>query len=61
MARELLLDARKAVLKGVSPAIEKQRGKHRMVSIKTFGAAMDAWLANAKLAETILESKSWAS
>lgn len=39
--RELLLDARKAVLKGVSPAIEKQREKHRMVSIKTFGAAMD--------------------
>lgn len=52
MARELLLDARKSVLKGVSPAIEKQRGKQRMVSIKTFGAAMDAYLAHAKLADS---------
>jgi len=29
MARELLLDARKAVLKGTSPALEKQREKRR--------------------------------
>ena len=29
MARELLLDARKAVLKGASPALEKQREKRR--------------------------------
>ncbi|MBD8643494.1 tyrosine-type recombinase/integrase [Stenotrophomonas sp. CFBP 13724] len=52
MARELLLDARKAVLKGVSPAIEKQREKRRVASIKTFGEAMDAWFANAKLADS---------
>jgi hypothetical protein len=49
MARELLLDARKAVLKGVSPVLEKQREKRRMVAIKTFGTAMDTWLANARL------------
>jgi len=49
MAREVLLDARKAVLKGVSPALEKQREKRRMVAIKTFGTAMDTWLANARL------------
>ncbi len=52
MARELLLDARKAVLKGTSPALEKQREKRRVVAIKTFGAAMDTWLANARLADS---------
>lgn len=52
MARELLLDARKAVVKGISPALEKQREKRRAVAIKTFGTAMDAWLANAKLADS---------
>ena len=52
MARELLLDARKAVLKGVSPALEKQREKRRVVAIKTFGAAMETWLANARLADS---------
>jgi len=50
MARERLLDARKAVLKGISPALEKQREKRRVVAIKTFGTAMDTWLANARLA-----------
>lgn len=52
MARELLLDARKAVLKGTSPALEKQREKRRVVAIKTFGTAMDTWLANARLADS---------
>ncbi len=51
MARELL-DARKAVLKGTSPALEKQREKRRVVAIKTFGAAMETWLANARLADS---------
>lgn len=31
MARELLLDARKAILNGVSPALEKQRDKRRFL------------------------------
>ncbi|ADX45789.1 integrase family protein [Paracidovorax avenae ATCC 19860] len=52
MARELLLEARKSVQAGVSPAIEKQRAKRRVTAIKTFGAAMDAWLANARLADS---------
>jgi integrase len=52
MARELLLDARKTVLKGISPALEKQREKRRAVAIKTFGTAMDTWLANARLADS---------
>lgn len=40
MARERLLDARKAVLNGISPALEKQREKRRVIAIKTFGVAM---------------------
>jgi hypothetical protein len=52
MARELLLDARKAVLKGMSPALEKQREKRRVHAIETFGTAMDTWFANAKLADS---------
>lgn len=52
MARELLLDARKTVLKGMSPALEKRREKRRATDIKTFGTAMDAWFANAKLADS---------
>ncbi|MFD1841719.1 Arm DNA-binding domain-containing protein, partial [Paracidovorax cattleyae] len=51
MARELLLEARKSVQAGISPAIEKQRAKRRVTAIKTFGAAMDAWLANARLVD----------
>lgn len=41
MARELLLEARKAVLQGLSPALEKQRDKRRVRAIKTFGTAME--------------------
>ncbi len=52
MARELLLDARKAVLKGTSPALEKQREKRRVTDIKTFGTAMDAFLAHARWADS---------
>lgn len=52
MARELLLDARKSVQAGISPALEKQRDKRRGVAIKTFGAATEAWLTNARLADS---------
>ncbi|WP_027793654.1 tyrosine-type recombinase/integrase [Paraburkholderia acidipaludis] len=52
MARELLLDARKAVLKGTSPALEKQREKRRVTDIKTFGAAMDTFLAHTRWADS---------
>ncbi|MBF8179483.1 tyrosine-type recombinase/integrase [Herminiimonas contaminans] len=52
MARELLLDARKTVLKGISPALEKQREKRRVGAIKTFGAALETWLANARWADS---------
>lgn len=52
MARELLIDARKTVLKGISPALEKQREKRRVGAIKTFGAALETWLANARWADS---------
>ena len=52
MARELLLDTRKAVLKGSSPTLEKQREKRRVTDIKTFGAAMDTFLAHARWAHS---------
>ena len=48
MARELLLEARKAVLQGISPALEKQRDKRRVRAIKTFGAAMETFLAHTR-------------
>jgi hypothetical protein len=37
MAREKLLDAKKAVAQGKSPAHEKQREKRRLTAAKTFG------------------------
>lgn len=52
MARELLLEARKSVQARISPALEKQREKRRVVAIQTFGMAMEAWLTNARLAES---------
>ncbi len=52
MAREPLLDARKTVLNGISPALEKQRETRRMLAIKTFDTAIKTWLANATLADS---------
>ena len=52
MARELLLEARKSVLQGISPALEKQRDKRRVRAIKSFGAAMETYLANVKWADS---------
>ena len=52
MARELLLETRKTVAQGVSPAFEKQRAKRRVTAIKTFGTALDTWLTNARLADS---------
>ena len=52
MARELLLEARKAVIQGISPALEKQRDKRRVRAIKTFGAAMETFLAHTRWADS---------
>ncbi|WP_076605907.1 tyrosine-type recombinase/integrase [Burkholderia metallica] len=43
LAREKLLDARRAVREGRSPAVEKQRGKQRRALAKTFGEWAASW------------------
>ncbi|MDY7548827.1 tyrosine-type recombinase/integrase [Glaciimonas sp. CA11.2] len=52
MAREKLLDAKRAIGNGKSPAMEKQREKRRLTEAKTFGEFTVKWLAGAKMAET---------
>jgi len=48
LAREKLLDARRAVLEGKSPAVEKQREKQRRAVAKTFGEWAASWLDGAQ-------------
>lgn len=52
MAREKLLDAKRAIGSGKSPAMEKQREKRRLTEAKNFGEFTVKWLAGAKMAET---------
>lgn len=48
-ARELCLDARRAIGEGRSPAIEKQREKRRIKEAKSFGEFGEKWLVNAPM------------
>lgn len=50
-ARELCIDARRAVSEGRSPAIEKQREKRRIKEAKSFGEFGEKWLVNAPMAD----------
>jgi hypothetical protein len=50
LAREKLIDAKKAVALGKSPALEKQRDKRRLTAAKTFGEVSEKWMADARLA-----------
>src|SRR5579863_3774894 len=52
LAREKLLDARRAVREGKSPAVAKQREKQRRAVAKTFGEWAASWLDGAKMADT---------
>ena len=52
MAREKLLDAKKAVVQGKSPAHEKQREKRRLTAAKNFGDMTAQWLAGARMADS---------
>jgi integrase len=52
MAREKLIDAKKAVAQGKSPALEKQREKRRLTAAKTFGDVASKWLADARMADS---------
>lgn len=51
-ARELCVDARRAIREGRSPAIEKQREKRRIKEAKSFGEFGKKWLANAQMADS---------
>lgn len=51
-ARELCLEARRAVREGQSPAIEKQREKRRLKEAKSFGEFGEKWLVNAPMADS---------
>ena len=43
-ARELCIDAKRAISEGRSPAIEKQREKRRLLEAKSFGEFGEKWL-----------------
>lgn len=52
LAREKLLDAKRAVAQGRSPAHEKQREKRRLTAVKTLKDMTSRWLADARMAES---------
>ena len=51
-AREKLIDARRAILDGHSPAQEKQREKRRIKEAKSFGQFGERWLQEARMADS---------
>lgn len=51
-AREKLIDAKRAILEGRSPAREKQREKRRIKEAKSFGEFGERWLQEAKMADS---------
>jgi len=51
-ARELCIDARRAISEGRSPAIEKQREKRRLLEAKCFGEFGEKWLTTAAMADS---------
>ena len=52
VAREKLLDAKRSIAEGVSPAVEKQRDKRRLVDAKTFAVAGQRWIDEALMADS---------
>lgn len=51
-AREMCIDAKRAIREGRSPAIEKQRVKRRLKDAQRFGEFGDRWLKAAPMAES---------
>ena len=51
-AREICLDAKRAVREGLSPAMEKQRAKRRVKEAKNFGQFGEKWLTAATMADS---------
>lgn len=52
LAREKLIDAKKAVVHGKSLALEEQREKRRLTAAKTFGEMTEKWIARARMADS---------
>ena len=50
-ARELCIDARRAIAEGRSPAIEKQRETRRIKQAGSFGQFGEKWLTGAPMAD----------
>jgi len=51
-AREKLVDAKRAIAEGRSPAREKQREKRRLKEATSFGEFGERWLQEAKMADS---------
>src|SRR6202795_2479927 len=51
-ARELCIDAKRAISEGRSPAIEKQREKRRILEARSFGEFGEKWLIVAPMADS---------
>jgi len=51
-AREMCIEARRAVAEGKSPAQEKQREKRRLKEAKSFGEFGERWFAEAPMADS---------
>ena len=51
-AREKLIDAKRAISEGRSPAQEKQREKRRIQEAKSFGEFGERWLQEARMADS---------
>jgi len=51
-AREMLVDAQRAIQEGRSPAREKQREKRRIKEAKSFGEFAERWLQEHRMAES---------
>ena len=51
-ARERLIDAKRMISEGISPAHEKQREKRRIKEAKSFGEFGERWMQEAKMADS---------
>jgi integrase len=52
LARERLVDAKRMISEGISPAHEKQREKRRLKEAKSFGEFGERWMQEAKMADS---------
>lgn len=51
-AREKVLDAKRMIAEGVSPALEKQRAKRRLKEARSFGHVAQRWMDHAPMADS---------